>query len=134
MGCFERVYSAQHMRENPRQSVRRLTIEIENSRYAYPQIDFGMDVWVRGHHQIWRAGGQCEAVGGEWHCRPDTDGAPKLIFKAAGKGLRAINPKSLQIFDDQTGPDLNSRHLRPPGDGAFMLQTVAIAVCRTERE
>jgi hypothetical protein len=47
MGCFERVYSAQHMRENPRQSVRRLTIEIEKSRYGYPQIDFGMDVWVR---------------------------------------------------------------------------------------
>jgi hypothetical protein len=109
------------MQNNPTQTVRRLTIEVETSRYRHAQIDFGMKVWVKGERRIWRAGGQCEAVEGEWRCRPDTDGAPRVIFRVSERGLRALNPGHLQIFDDKTGPDLNTRNLYPPGDGAFLL-------------
>ena len=131
LGCFERTYSARHMQNNPTQTVRRLTIEIETSRYGHAQIDFGMKVWVKGERRIWRAGGQCEAVEGEWRCRPDTDGAPRVIFRVSERGLRALNPGHLQIFDDKTGPDLNTRNLYPPGDGAFLLTSRPLSICRT---
>jgi hypothetical protein len=130
-GCFERSYSAKHLRENPRQTIRRLTLVIEKSRYGYPQIDFGLNVWVRGHSQIWRAGGQCETVIDAWSCKPDTDGAPELTLMADGKKLRVLNDKSVQLFDDKTGPDLNTRYLRPPGDAAFILNRAPHSACKT---
>lgn len=131
LGCFERTYSAQHMQNHPRQTVRRLTIRIEKSRYGSQQTDFGINVWVKGDRRVWRAGGQCEAAGGAWRCKPDTDGAPEVIFRVVERGLRALNHGSLQIFDDKTGPDLNTRNLYSPGDGAFLLTSKPRSLCGT---
>jgi hypothetical protein len=129
-GCFARTYDAAHMRGHPKQQVRRLWIEIKDSPYDAGKTIFGMNLWLRGKPQIWRAGGVCEPDGQGWTCQPDTDGASKLLVAFRSGQLRLINPGMLKIEDDETGPDLNDVHLRGPGDFSFLLRQGPGSVCK----
>lgn len=133
LGCFVRTYDAAHLRDHRGQQVRRLWIRLENSRYDADETDFGMNLWVRGMPQTWRAGGRCEPNGNGLRCRPDTDGASELLITMTGTSLRLINPGKLKIFDDATGPDLNEKLLDGPDHSAFLLAPVQDAVCKDTR-
>jgi hypothetical protein len=103
LGCFSRTYDTAHLRNHRSQQVQRLWIRIEESRHERGKIDFGMNLWLRGHQQIWRAGGRCEPNGTGLKCQPDTDGASELLITLEGRNLRLTNAGKLKIFDDVTG-------------------------------
>jgi hypothetical protein len=129
-GCFARTYDAGHMRDHPSQQVRRLWISLEASRNDPGKAEFGLQLWLRGKRQVWRAGGPCEPSATGWSCQPDTDGASKLLITMADGRLHLANPGRLQVFDDRTGPDLNTAHLGHPGDAAFSLLPARAAICK----
>ena len=133
LGCYARTYDAAHMRNNRSQQVRRLWLHVGVSRYDAGKMEFGLNVWVRGKPQIWRAGGLCEPDANSWRCRPDTDGASELLITLKGASMHLSNPGRLKISDDETGPDLNDMLLGPPGDSLFVLQRARDIVCKRAR-
>lgn len=133
LGCFSRSYDVAHLRKHPSQQVQRLWIRVEASRYDPGKIDFGMNLWVRNHKQIWRAGGRCEPAGKALRCQPDTDGASELLIRLEGRNLHLTNPGKLKIVDDVTGPDLNERSIGGPGDSTFLLPATRGIACKDAR-
>lgn len=131
LGCFVRTYDAAHLRNHPRQKVRRLWLRLETSRYEAGKIEFGLNIWLRGQPQTWRAGGRCEPIA--LRCQPDTDGASGLLITRAGRNLRLSNPGRLKIVDDVTGPDLNDRLLGGPDHATFLLSPARDVACRDTR-
>ncbi|MDB5641092.1 MAG: hypothetical protein JWN07_409 [Hyphomicrobiales bacterium] len=132
-GCFTRTYDTVHLQQHRTQQVRRLWLRIMPSRYDAKATEFGMNVWLRGKPQIWRAGGLCDATENGWSCRPDTDGASMLLITRQGGKLRLDNPGKLKISDDVTGPDLNDALIGGPGDSTFDLQPAAASACKDKR-
>lgn len=133
LGCFARTYDAAHLHLHLDQQVQRLWLRVEKSRYDSGKIDFGMNLWIRGRQQIWRAGGRCEQSAEGLSCQPDTDGASGLLLSLEGRNLRLTNLGKLKIFDDETGPDLNEKLIDGPGDATFLLRPARGAVCNTSR-
>jgi hypothetical protein len=133
LGCFSRSYDTAHLRSHRSQQVQRLWIRVETSRYDPGEIDFGMNLWVRGQQQIWRAGGRCEPRGRGMRCQPDTDGASEFLITLEGRNLRLTNSGKLKIFDDITGPELNDRLIGGPGDSTYLLPATPAAVCKDPR-
>lgn len=133
LGCFSRTYDTAHLRSHRSQQVQRLWIRVETSRYDPSKIDFGMNLWVRGQQQIWRAGGRCEPSGRGMRCQPDTDGASEFLITLEGRNLRLTNSGKLKIFDDITGPELNDRLIGGPGDSTYLLPATPAAVCKDPR-
>lgn len=133
LGCYVRTYDAAHLRDKRSQQVRSLWFHVGVSRYDFRQMEFGLNVWVRGKPQIWRAGGLCEPDANGWRCRPDTDGASELLITLKGASMHLSNPGRLKISDDATGPDLNDMLLGPPGDSLFVLQRTRDIVCKRAR-
>jgi hypothetical protein len=131
LGCFVRTYDAAHLRNHPDQQVTRLWVRIGPFG---DRIFFGMNIWLRGKRQIWRAGGPCVPSGDGWTCQPDSDGASPLIITRKGATLRLDNPGSLKIEDDVTGPDLNDAMLAGPGDASFALRSAADRFCKDPHE
>ena len=134
MGCYARTYPAQHMNRSPGQSVRKITVQIGPDTYGTNGITFGMDARLRGKPQAWRAGGACKGEGAtsaaSWHCQPDTDGAPVIILKASGGNMLLENPGHLQLFDDRTGPDLNTHTIGGASERQFVLMPVDAKLCK----
>lgn len=134
MGCYARTYSAQHMKNNPGQHVRQLIVRIGQDSYGTNGIVFGMDARLKGRPQAWKAGGACKPAGtapaASWQCQPDTDGAPSITLKASGRNMLLENPGHLQLFDDNTGPDLNTHKIGGAAERQFVLMPVNAQRCR----
>lgn len=130
-GCFERVYSDEHMRDHPKQMVRRMIVSIGWDDY-YKQNIFGVKAWLRSKKQVWRAGGSCDSQADPSICRPDTDGAPDVYALMNGDTLEFSIPRSLKIFDDVTGPGLNEDWIRGPEDATFLLARARAANCKSK--
>ncbi len=130
-GCYARVYSAQHLRENMMQNVRSLRIAIGVDQSGQPV--FGVVARLKDKPQIWRAGGPCKAQGALLHCQPDTDGASPIMLSAHGTGLRLEIPKQLQVFDDRTGPDLNTHQIGGQEEARFNLSAAPASLCKSDR-
>lgn len=133
LGCYACTYDAAHLRDNRNQQVRRLSLHVGVSPHGSQKMEFGLQVWVRGKPQIWRAGGSCEANASGWRCRPDTDGASELLITVKGANIQLSNPGKLKIFDDETGPDLNDMLLGASGDSFFLLHPARDTVCKSTR-
>ncbi len=129
-GCFARTYDAAHMRDNRSQHVQRLWLRLDHAESEPGKASFGMQVWVRGKPQIWRAGGQCERAGESWICEPDTDGASRLLLQLREGKLHVANPGKLKIQDDRTGPDLNDMNVGGRADAAFVLRPARTSICK----
>ena len=128
-GCFERTYSGSHLSSNPKQDIRRLIINIAQSG---SEATFSVKAWLKAHPQIWRAGGGCKPAGESWRCLTDTDGDPELLIHPIAKGIRLENPHRLKLFDDQTGPDLNTSDISGPANRVFVLMQTAAKLCAQE--
>ena len=139
MGCYARTYSDQHMRNNPGQTVRKIILRIGPDAYGTNGIIFGMQMQLQANLQtkarIWRAGGACKADGpapaARWQCQPDTDGAPSITLMAKAENLIIDNPGHLQLFDDRTGPDLNTHMIKGVGERQFLLHPMDAKQCKS---
>lgn len=132
-GCFTRTYDQSHLSKHPAQHVRRLWLLVKSHRDGNGEAEFGMNIWLRGKPQIWRAGGTCSPAVAGWRCSPDTDGASALVITRSGKLVRVANPGLLKIVDDVTGPDLNDALIGAPGDTSFQLKSVPTRLCKDTR-
>ncbi|WP_293863071.1 hypothetical protein [uncultured Alsobacter sp.] len=122
VGCFGRSYDARHLRSHPQQQVSRMWLRLELADASKGEGRFALAVTLRGKRQSWSAGGTCRAAAEAWTCQPDTDGDPPLVMALAGPTLKLDNPRGLKVFDDVTGPDLNTARIGAPGDGVFQLR------------
>ena len=95
-------------------------------------MGFGVRAFVRGKPQMWLAGGSCAPDGPAWTCRPDTDGASTIRLEAVGAALKMDNPGRLKVFDDRTGPGLNTRMIGGEAERTFLLPPAkdAAGACR----
>jgi hypothetical protein len=125
-GCFERTYSAEHLRRNPAQTVRQLSVRLSASEGL---VSFGVRARLVGRPQAWKGGGPCRSNEGTLTCQPDTDGDPAIRIEHGGASIRFVNPVRLKLVDDVTGPDLNEVVLTPPGDRLFVLRRTSPSVC-----
>ena len=130
-GCFERVYSERHMRDHPKQIVRRLIVSVGWNEESQQNM-VGVKTWLRGKRQVWHAGGPCAVEADTWNCHPDTDGDPNVSAVMKGSSLEFSNPKRLKVFDDVTGPGLNDAQVEGPANAVFLLTRTDPAKCSTQ--
>ncbi|WP_342362710.1 hypothetical protein [Terrarubrum flagellatum] len=130
-GCYERIYTADHLAKNPAQSVRRIAVDISkfdgDADLGY-RAQAGLIAQFTNDKRQWSAGGGCKAEGDALSCGLDGD-AGRAVLKADRAGLRLEIPDYVAFEADAPGGDLDHRAARGPAHRVFLLARADKKAC-----
>lgn len=130
-GCYERIYSADHLAKNATQTVRRISVDISKFD-GDPDVGMsasaGLIAEFKGDRRQWVAGGGCKAEGGALVCGMDGD-AGQAVLRADAAGLRLEIPSYVSVEGDLPNGDLDHRAIRGAEHRVFLLAPARKSAC-----
>lgn len=130
-GCYERVYTAEHLARNSAQQVRRIVVDFSqfDGETDTPMAgSAGIGAYFRGQPKQHWAGGSCRRDGGAIRCNMDGDAGYALLKPDAG-GLRLEIPEAVAFEIEKPDGDLDHRILRNAADRVFLLRPAPKKAC-----
>ncbi len=125
--CFERKYSAEHLRQNPKQQVKTIRVTLTQEDNLYNSIEIETRKPIKGHTKF-SSGGGCRIATGALHCGFDADGG-NFLFDDQGKQafLKVSSALFLYHTENSTEDESEGRDLiLSPGaaNGVYRLNSV----------
>jgi hypothetical protein len=105
LGCYTRVYDAQHLVDNPGQKIRTVTLELSPSDMEQDVAAYLAGIWVTTTYDDRRyvSGGYCLWAGEGIDCGMDGD-AGRFTLQRTDKGVRLQNTEGF-FLEDMEGED-----------------------------
>ncbi len=110
--CFERVYSAAHMKQNPKQLVKAIRVTLTQEDHLYNAVDVETRKPIKGT-KMFSSGGACQLGGGNiLNCGLDADGGGYTLTQNGKTAMLKVSSalflyrNNVESEDESEGRDL----------------------------
>ena len=109
--CFERVYSAAHLKKNPKQIVKAIRVTLTQEDHLYNAVDVETRKPIKGTTKF-SSGGACKLAAGKLMCGLDADGGGYTLVENGKTAVLKISSalflyrNNVESDDESEGRDL----------------------------